>query len=64
MSFPRVGFQSAAWSATATVSGFGFYIDVVTVRVSRAFVVYLFGGLGSGDVQQEIRLVRRAVARA
>jgi hypothetical protein len=67
MSFPRLGHQSAAWQAQAKVTSGGlsvrFYIDTILVRKARAVAVYLFGGLPPADTAQEIRLVRKAVAR-
>lgn len=67
MSFPRLGHQSVAWQAQAKVTRGSvtvqFYIDTVVVRKARAVAVYLFGGLLPANTAQEIRLVRKAVAR-
>ena len=67
MSFPRLGHQSVAWRAQATVTrgsvSVRFYFDTEIVRKARAVAVYLFGGLLPANTVQEIRLVRKAVAR-
>lgn len=64
MSFPHFGDQSKAWSLQVTIQGVNVYIDIIVVRIQRAIAIYLFGGIGSGDSYQEVKLVRKATARA
>jgi hypothetical protein len=64
MSFPHFGDQSKAWSIQGTAQGVNLYFDIIVVRIQRAIAFYLFGGIGSGDSQQEVSLVRKATARA
>jgi hypothetical protein len=64
MSFPDFGDQTKAWNLQGTYQGADVYYDIILVRIGRAEAVYLFAGIGSGDSQQEVRLVRRATARA
>jgi hypothetical protein len=63
-SFPHFGDQSKAWGLQGKIQGVDLYYDIIVVRIQRAVAIYLFRGIGSGDSIQEVRLVRKATARA
>ena len=64
MSFPHVGDQSKAWEIQGKVQGVNLYGDLILVRNRRALALYMFAGVGSGNTALEVRLVRKATARA
>jgi hypothetical protein len=64
MSLPHFGNQSRAWSLHGRFQGINIYFDLIIVRIQRALAIYESGGVGSGDIYLEIKLVRKATARA
>jgi len=64
MSFPKISRTSAAFSLTASVTGFELGFDVVSFRAGRYVGAIFYGGLGSPNVTMVVAFAREAVAKA
>ncbi len=63
MSFPATGDDSAAYTATATISGFNITLNIVAFRKGQYIALIEYGDLGNTDIDQLQDLVKKAEAK-